>query len=676
MEGLQGEVKTLQWTLANMSNVSWPADACCQLFYNTPGFAKLPSDIDIPQEVPGGLTVEMEVPVLLPEQSGHFKAMWAIFSPSVPTFGEILIAEFEVSDFLFMEWMLVADEVESFASSETQSETQSSPTPCSPRPISAEHLMHQHIFVGNQEVVYPEEMERNGFVSLGKISGAGSWILQMILRNDGTMAWEDCALTSCLFQIDPDDEANETSKISDPEHEEGLTSFAGESLDPAFDCQDGAGIEAFCAKNPKVTAKGVMCTVKCDSDGAVREIVHDAVSLEDASGSTWSVLEPDPEKLQWHYTGYFLKLTVKLDPGEPLCLWRALCSKEEKDGIIEHHKHDATPVTEDDFWTLKFGYLTVPLDYDNTKPSHEITLSLRVSALIGPAGPHAPLILQHNGGPVSDDLDDKPSRLKWRPPDDGLGRPPDDRPKSLLSQEGVEVPSPFPDPEDEAEMMKWFEFTASRNRNCYNSPYWEMKVSSGGKDYTYNFLDYVGTQMLAMDLDRLREALGAKTLSINGLSYGTAVGAAYAGAFPKSVDKLILNGNVVPGHDVSDYYEYTALASRQGLTKLVQMCWNARYDKTELHKDKIQELCNMDGFDPVEFFMKVVAKVKAEADVLGYRSGVRALIVNSLYDRSTPFAAAQQMRAAFPDGVEMIWQGIGHIVGEGRFLVVSDWLAW
>ena len=192
------QVKTLQWTLANMSNVSWPADACCQLFYNTPGFAKLPSDIDIPQEVPGGLTVEMEVPVLLPEQSGHFKAMWAIFSPSVPTFGEILIAEFEVSDFPFMEWMLVADEVESFASSETQSETQSSPTPCSPRPISAEHLMHQHIFVGNQEVVYPEEMERNGFVSLGKISGAGSWILQMILRNDGTMAWEDCALTCCF----------------------------------------------------------------------------------------------------------------------------------------------------------------------------------------------------------------------------------------------------------------------------------------------------------------------------------------------------------------------------------------------------------------------------------------------------------------------------------------------
>ena len=76
------QVKTLHWALANMSNVIWPADACCQLFYNTPGFVKLPSDIKIPQEVPGGLTVEVDIPVLLPEQSGQPKAMWAIFSSS------------------------------------------------------------------------------------------------------------------------------------------------------------------------------------------------------------------------------------------------------------------------------------------------------------------------------------------------------------------------------------------------------------------------------------------------------------------------------------------------------------------------------------------------------------------------------------------------------------------
>ena len=88
LEGLQGEVKTLHWTLANVSKVKWPADTCCRLFYNTPGFAKLPTDIDLPTEVPPGLTVDMEVQVLLPEQEGTFKAMWAVTSPSTPDFGE------------------------------------------------------------------------------------------------------------------------------------------------------------------------------------------------------------------------------------------------------------------------------------------------------------------------------------------------------------------------------------------------------------------------------------------------------------------------------------------------------------------------------------------------------------------------------------------------------------
>ena len=36
-------------------------DACCQLFYNTPGFAILPCFIEMPGEVPAGMTVDMEV---------------------------------------------------------------------------------------------------------------------------------------------------------------------------------------------------------------------------------------------------------------------------------------------------------------------------------------------------------------------------------------------------------------------------------------------------------------------------------------------------------------------------------------------------------------------------------------------------------------------------------------
>ena len=46
--------------------------------------------------------------------------------------------------------------------------------------------------------------------------------------------------------------------------------------------------------------------------------------------------------------------------------------------------------------------------------------------------------------------------------------------------------------------------------------------------------------------------------------------------------------------------------------------------------------------------------------MFGSRAGVQALIVNSLYDRTTPHYCAKLMRAAFPDGVLMTWQGIGH----------------
>ena len=65
----------------------------------------------------------------------------------------------------------------------------------------------------------------------------------------------------------------------------------------------------------------------------------------------------------------------------------------------------------------------------------------------------------------------------------------------------------------------------------------------------YNFLDYVGTWMLAQDLDVLRAAIGAPKLSIYGFSYGTGVGSAYASVNPTKVGKLILNGNLQLGLD-------------------------------------------------------------------------------------------------------------------------------
>ncbi|CAE7424445.1 SPCC736.13 [Symbiodinium natans] len=203
MEALQGEVKALTWTLANVGQADWPADACCRLFYNTPGFEHLPADIPIPGMKPG-FTVDLEVQALMPEKEGCFRAMWAVTSPSVPDFGEVLAAEFHVSDFPFMDWMLAETESFSIISEEAKSEAPDAPAeaevaPEAPSVLSAGYVMHEHLF-GNAEVSYPERLERSGLVSLGSVAlKAAPWVVRLLVQNQSTLPWpEDCSLQCCL----------------------------------------------------------------------------------------------------------------------------------------------------------------------------------------------------------------------------------------------------------------------------------------------------------------------------------------------------------------------------------------------------------------------------------------------------------------------------------------------
>ena len=207
MEALQGEVKTLTWTLANIGTTNWPVDACCRLFYNTPGFDFLPADIPIPQGVTPNLTIDVEIQALMPEKEGCFRAMWAVTSPSHPDFGEVLMAEFHVSDFPFMDWMV--EEAESFtlvSEPEQEAPQAFSTSPTLPPSMSAAHLMHEHL-VGDAEVTYPKHLEDlcshsegPGFVSLGHVSlKKAPWVVQLLVQNEGTLAWpEDCCLKCCL----------------------------------------------------------------------------------------------------------------------------------------------------------------------------------------------------------------------------------------------------------------------------------------------------------------------------------------------------------------------------------------------------------------------------------------------------------------------------------------------
>lgn len=57
-------------------------------------------------------------------------------------------------------------------------------------------------------------------------------------------------------------------------------------------------------------------------------------------------------------------------------------------------------------------------------------------------------------------------------------------------------------------------------------------------------MPHISTANMARDLDRVRAALGEDQASFFGLSYGSALGAAYASMFPESSDRVILDSNI------------------------------------------------------------------------------------------------------------------------------------
>jgi pimeloyl-ACP methyl ester carboxylesterase len=57
---------------------------------------------------------------------------------------------------------------------------------------------------------------------------------------------------------------------------------------------------------------------------------------------------------------------------------------------------------------------------------------------------------------------------------------------------------------------------------------------------------HVGTRDAARDMDVLRAALGDRRLNLLGKSYGTYLGATYAGLFPRRVGRLVLDGAIDP----------------------------------------------------------------------------------------------------------------------------------
>jgi len=126
------------------------------------------------------------------------------------------------------------------------------------------------------------------------------------------------------------------------------------------------------------------------------------------------------------------------------------------------------------------------------------------------------------------------------------------------------------DPMDEGAVKNYFRSMQQFSQRCYLSDKFQIHVRKTGK--SYNFLDYVGTNTLAADLDLLRKAIGAEKMSFFGVSYGTAVSSVYAGRFPQNTGKVVISGNMGNGMHLKDFAWSNADGVRGCLDKLLHMC--------------------------------------------------------------------------------------------------------
>jgi pimeloyl-ACP methyl ester carboxylesterase len=85
-------------------------------------------------------------------------------------------------------------------------------------------------------------------------------------------------------------------------------------------------------------------------------------------------------------------------------------------------------------------------------------------------------------------------------------------------------------------------------------------------------LAHVDTVSAAKDMDVLRAALGDKKLSYLGYSYGTALGATYAGLFPDRVGRMVLDGALDPTTSSKDLALIQAKGFQNALRAYVVDC--------------------------------------------------------------------------------------------------------
>lgn len=90
------------------------------------------------------------------------------------------------------------------------------------------------------------------------------------------------------------------------------------------------------------------------------------------------------------------------------------------------------------------------------------------------------------------------------------------------------------------------------------------------------FIEHVGTNNSARDMDSIRQALGEETISYFGFSYGSELGAVWATLFPETVRAAILDGAADPNADPIESGLQQRRGFEEALTRFLARCSSDR----------------------------------------------------------------------------------------------------
>ncbi|CAK9047494.1 Serine protease Hip1 (Hydrolase important for pathogenesis 1) (Serine hydrolase Hip1) [Durusdinium trenchii] len=139
--------------------------------------------------------------------------------------------------------------------------------------------------------------------------------------------------------------------------------------------------------------------------------------------------------------------------------------------------------------------------------------------------------------------------------------------------------------------------------------------------------------------------VGQQSVGLSSMSYSSSLGALGIPPYRKNVDGYV-NGATVLGQD---------LFGRFTVDQAVKI-WQ---DFSSVW-DEMATSAFVGIFSEIFAWQREAVPVHA-----GFRQNVRALVVGNLYDPACSYTWSNRMRESLPNSVMMIWQGVGHCLGEG-----------